>query len=194
MSSPLPRRPSIRRWFWTGAAVLGFVWAALGLIGASPLVAQEPWDEPAAAEAGDATVGGGEAFGAPAVPANPVVRRREMTETLWYMFFVTAGVLFALVAIVWGLGWYKRAFLEEDELQAELFDAATRAEIERHRKQVQAEQEAAKRAAETETTGADRDTLPDRSPSGAAESPRDTLAEQTAAPPDPAVQRDADAR
>ncbi|MFH5805179.1 hypothetical protein [Alienimonas sp. DA493] len=195
MSPAPPRRPSFRR-PWIAGAIMLCLTAALVLAGTGPAAAQDAAAE-APVEAADAeTAVDGGAFGAPPAPAQPVNardRRRAMTETLWYMFFVTAGVLLGLVVIVWGLGWYKRAFLEEDPLQGELFDAAARAEIERHRKEVQAEHEAAKRAAETESTDADRDALPD-GPPAADESPRETLSEQTAAPPDPAVQPDADAR
>ena len=176
MSLAPPRRPSFAPaaapFAALGLAAIGLSWATL----APPAVAQEPVVDPPAATAAEVDDGP-----AAAAPLPPRERKKAMTETLWYLFFVTAGALFALVAIVWGFGWYKRTFLEESPLQAELFDAAARAEIERHRKEVQAEQEAAKRAADADGS------------SNADGSRRETLAEQTAAPPDPAVQRDADA-
>ena len=114
-----------------------------------------------------------------AEPRGPRERRRELTEIGWYLFFVTAGALAALVAAAWGVGWFRRSFLQDESpLQTELFDAAARAEIERHRREVQAEKEAAKR----EGGGGD--------PGGGepGETAGETLAEQTAPPPDPAVQ------
>ena len=177
MSSPSPRRLSFA------------LAAALGLFAATAA----PHALPAAAaqnlgDAGPAAVEG------PATPAGPRANEKAIAETAWYLFFVTAAALFGMVGLVWGIGWYKRTFLEDDPLQTELFDAATRAEIERHRKEVQAEQEAAKRAAEADTLAVGHETLPndpDYEPdAGGPDAPGDLLAEQTAAPPDPAVQPD----
>ncbi|NNJ27708.1 hypothetical protein LzC2_38160 [Planctomycetes bacterium LzC2] len=178
-------------------AIAGALWAACGLATLPTATGQEPppaaqFEEPPPAEAIDAemaTFDGPAAAGPTTGPASARDRKKAVTETAYYLFFVTAGVLLALVGAVWGVGWYKRSFLEESPLQSELFDAATRAEIERHRKELQAEKEAAKRAAEGDTVHADQKTVPS---SGMDESPRETLSEQTAAPPDPAVQRDAD--
>ena len=181
MSSVSPRRVAFAL-----AACVGLCWAAAG----SPaLAAQEGADE--APKEPAETVVADPGFGAPAAPVGPRNRRKAITETAWYLFFVTAGALALLMAVAWGVGWYKRSFLEESPLQTELFDAAARAEIEKHRKEVQAEQEAAKRAAGADDAAGEPS--PDSAPGPANESPRETLAEQTAPPPDPAVQRDADA-
>ena len=173
MSSVSPRRVAFAL-----AACVGLCWATAG----SDANAAQDAADTAPKPSGESVVDPG--FGPPAAPVGPRNRRKAITETAWYLFFVTVGALALLMAVAWGVGWYKRSFLEESPLQTELFDAAARAEIEKHRKEVQAEQEAAKRAA----AGA-----PDSAPASADETPRETLADQTAPPPDPAVQRDADA-
>ncbi len=191
-----------RRLSFAAAALLGIAWwtaSPAPVVAAPAPVAMAPVLMAPVARvqaAGVQAVDGGEADAgsdAPAPRASPRDRKKRITETAWHLFFVTAGGLFALVVIVWGFGWYKRTFLEEDPLQAELFDAATRAEIERHRKETQAAREAAKQAADAETTGAEQETV--------SAPPADLSAALSAAPPaepvadlsaDPVEPRDAD--
>ena len=129
--------------------------------------------------------------------SGPRARKKAVTEGAWYLFFVTAGALAGLVAVIWLFGFYKRQFLDDDPPGAELFDARTRAEIERHRKEVQAE--AARAKAEAERDGADQNgaeksdanPTPNQTSDGTThDDARDTLDEQTAAAPDPAVRPD----
>ena len=122
----------------------------------------------------------------------PRATKRAVAEGAWYLFFVTAGALAALLAVAWMFGFYKRQFLEDDgPASGELFDARARAEIERHRREVQAEREA-ERDAEAEAGEAD-DAEPPAPPPGPVETetdPNADLAAQTDAAPDPAVQPD----
>ena len=129
----------------------------------------------------------------------PRNRRRQITEGAWYLFFVTGGALAALLVVAWLFGYYKRQFLEDSPLAGELFDARARAEIERHRREVQAERAAEREPREaTEQggeppAGADGPTGPPHdAPSGGdpAETETDArsaLAARTDAAPDPAA-------
>ena len=82
----------------------------------------------------------------PGATLSPRRRRQQATAAAWWLFFATAGGLLALVLGVWLVGWAVRRGTAETELQTELFDARAKAEIERHRREVQAEKEAAKRS------------------------------------------------
>ena len=102
--------------------------------------------EPVAPAAEVDAAGGDLDVTAPAVRA-PRAKKKAIAEGAWYLFFVTAGALIALLGVAWGFGYYKRQFLSDDgPLSGELFDARAQAEIERHRREVQAEREAEREA------------------------------------------------
>ena len=118
----------------------------------------------------------------------PRATKRAVAEGAWYLFFVTAGALAALLAVAWMFGFYKRQFLEDGgPASGELFDARARAEIERHRREVQAERAAERAAEEDAEPGEDEPAAPAPGPVETETDPNADLAAQTAAP-DPAVQ------
>ena len=172
---PVSARPARR------FALAATLTVAAAFVTAPPIAAAQV--TPAApVGAADGGVAPGAVDGVPVAPRDrprtPGQRRRELTEISWYLFFVTAGALALLVVAAWGFGWYKRSFLaDESPLEKELFDATARAEIERHRREVEAERAAAEAAGEDEEGETDD-----------GETPAETLAEQTAPAPDPAAQ------
>ena len=170
------------------AFAAGLLCAALAPAAAGQIAPADP------AGVGSPVASGGRVGAGEPGEANPSIdeprdRKRAVTEGAWYLFLVTAGALAALMAVIWLFGFYKRQFLADETLDGELFDAQTRAEIERHRKEVQAE--AARARAEPDGDGAvgeeaaDADATP---PNAADATPRADLAAQTAPAPDPAVQ------
>ena len=122
--------------------------AAAQLDGSTDLAPATPGGAVAGSASGDAS--GGVPAGVNPVPdsAGTRAKRKEATAAAWWLFLATAGGLIVLVLGVWLVGWAVRRGAAEGELQTELFDARAKAEIERHRREMQQEKEAAARAAD----------------------------------------------